>query len=100
MLPDAAAAALPFNASMACGQRIDSAPSVGDWVEVPGLAGEPPRCGEIVELLGGPGHEHFQVRWDENYESMVFPRGGLRIVRRPVSAPKRVPGTPPARRRR
>lgn len=73
---------------------------MGDWVEVPGRAGEPTRCGQVVELLGGPGHEHYQVRWDENYESMVFPRGGLRIVRRPPSGKTRAPGKQPARRPR
>jgi len=57
-------------------------PQAGDWVEVQGPDGKLLRCGQIVELLGGPGREHFQVRWDENYESMVFPRAGVRVVRR------------------
>ena len=68
---------------MACGQSIEStAARAGDWVEVLGSAGERLRCGQILELLGGPGREHFQVRWDENHESMVFPGAGVRIVQR------------------
>jgi len=72
---------VPFNASMSCSQSIHPAARAGDWIEVLGSAGEPLRRGQIVELLGGPGREHFQVRWDENYESMVFPRAGVRILR-------------------
>ena len=80
---------------MACRQGIEHPASVGDWVEVTGSAGEPLRRGQIIELLGGPGREHFQVRWDENQESMVFPRPGVRVV----SAPRPAPGTRPARPR-
>ena len=80
-LPDATPPADLFNASMGHAETIEAGARVGDWVEVLGSSGEPIRRGEIVELLGGPGREHFQVRWDENYESMVFPRPGVRIVR-------------------
>ena len=34
----------------------------------------------IVEVLGRPGHEHYQVRWDEQHESIVFPADGVRII--------------------
>ena len=78
--------AVPFNSSMACSQSFEPTARAGDWVEVLGSAGEPLRRGQIVELLGGPGREHFQVRWDENHESMVFPRAGVRIVRQPHRA--------------
>ena len=67
---------------MARRENTECAPRAGDWVEVQGPDGEQLRCGQIVELLGGPGREHYQVRWDENYESMVFPRPGVRVVRR------------------
>jgi hypothetical protein len=66
---------------MAGSQSDETEARVGDWVEVRESDGTVLRCGQIVELLGGPGREHFQVRWDENYESMVFPRPGVRIVR-------------------
>jgi hypothetical protein len=62
---------------------------VGDGIEVRGIAGGLVRRGRIVEILGVPGHEHFQVRWNENHESMVFPGEGVRIV------PSRTGATPP-----
>jgi hypothetical protein len=54
----------------------------GDWLEARGIHGAPARRGQIVELLGGPGHEHFQVRWDEDHESIVFPADGVRVIPR------------------
>ena len=53
---------------------------VGDWLEAYGIHGEPARRGQIVEILGGPGHEHYQVRWDERHESIVFPADGVHII--------------------
>jgi hypothetical protein len=53
----------------------------GDWLEAHGLHGEAPRRGQIVEVLGGPGHEHFRVRWDEQHESIVYPADGVKVVR-------------------
>jgi Domain of unknown function (DUF1918) len=55
---------------------------LGDWIEARGLPGHPSRRGEIVELLGGPGHEHFRVRWDEQHESIVYPADGVIVVPR------------------
>ena len=55
---------------------------VGDWLEARGIHGEPPRRGEIVEMLGEPGHEHYRVRWDEQHESIVYPADGVNIVHR------------------
>lgn len=52
----------------------------GDWLEARGLHGEPSRRGQIVEVLGRPGHEHYQVRWDEQHESIVFPGEDVRII--------------------
>ena len=63
---------------------------VGDWLEVRGIHGQPPRRGEIVEVLGRSGHEHFRVRWDEQHESIVFPADGVNVVRHaPARAPRR-----------
>ena len=63
---------------------------VGDWLETRGIHGQPARRGEILEILGKPGHEHFRVRWDEQHESIVFPADGVNLVRH----------TPPPRKRR
>jgi len=53
----------------------------GDWLELAGSpAGAPPRRGQIVEILGHPGHMHFRVRWDEQHESIVYPEHGAVTV--------------------
>jgi len=53
---------------------------VGDWIETRGLPGQPSRRGEIVEVLGAPGHEHYRVRWDERHESIVYPADGVMVI--------------------
>jgi hypothetical protein len=53
---------------------------VGDRVETRGIHGEPPRRGEIVELLGREGHEHYRVRWDEQHESILYPADGVTVT--------------------
>ena len=45
----------------------------GDWVEVDGTGGAQARSGEILDVLGRPGHLHFRVRWDEQHESLLYP---------------------------
>lgn len=48
--------------------------SVGDVIEIHGHhLGEGPRLGEILEVLGGPGHPHYRVRWDDDSESIFYP---------------------------
>jgi hypothetical protein len=66
---------------MAKDKRADGA-HVGDWVEARGVHGEPPRRGQIVELLGRQGHEHYRVRWDEQHESILYPSDGVIITPR------------------
>jgi hypothetical protein len=47
---------------------------VGDVVVVEGhRIGEGRRIGEILEVLGEPGHEHYRVRWDDEHESVFYP---------------------------
>ncbi len=55
----------------------------GDWLEVSGLPGNPPRRGQVLEVLGEPGHVHYRVRWDEQHESLFFPADGAAHVIRP-----------------
>lgn len=46
----------------------------GDVVVVEGhRIGEGRRIGEILEVLGEPGHEHYRVRWDDEHESVFYP---------------------------
>jgi hypothetical protein len=58
---------------------------VDDWIAVDAVGGGPGRRGQIVEVLGGPGHRHFRVRWDEQHESLHFPSQGTRVLS-PVQA--------------
>ncbi len=57
------------------------APHPGDWVEAHAIYGGPGRRGQIVEVIGGPGHERYRVRWDEVHESILFPADGVTLVR-------------------
>jgi hypothetical protein len=52
----------------------------GDLVVVTGHhVGEPERTGEILEVLGDPGHERFRVRWDDGHESIFYPGSDAHI---------------------
>jgi hypothetical protein len=53
---------------------------IGDWIEERGVHNGPSRRGQIVELLGRRGHEHYRVRWDEQHESIVYPADGVLII--------------------
>lgn len=41
--------------------------------------GETPRKGEILEILGLPGHVHYRVRWEDGHESIFYPGGDTRV---------------------
>jgi len=61
------------------GQRSRATP--GDVVVIHGhRLGEKERLGEILEVFGAPGHEHFRVRWDDGRESVFYP-GNDAIIR-------------------
>jgi len=62
---------------------------VGDWIEARGLPGQPSRRGQITELLGRPGHEHYRVRWDERHESIVYPADGVIVIPRRAATGRR-----------
>ena len=68
--------------------RLDA--RVGDWLEARGIHGELPRRGEVLEVLGAPGHERFRVRWDERHESIVFPADGVTVARHSPKPPQRL----------
>jgi len=57
----------------------------GDFIEVNGLPGRAPRRGQILEVLGRGGHEHYDVRWDERHTSIFFPTEGTTVIRHPRS---------------
>lgn len=56
----------------------------GDVIEVSGRrVGDPGRLGEIVEVLGEPGHPHYLVRWADDHLSVLYPGEGTTIRSRP-----------------
>jgi Ala-tRNA(Pro) deacylase len=58
-----------------------------DVVTVSGRrVGEPPRLGEILDVLGGPDHPHYRVRWEDGHESLLYPGETTTIVRRRSTA--------------
>jgi Domain of unknown function (DUF1918) len=61
----------------------------GDWLEVHGPSGKPSRRGQIIEVLGAAGREHYRVRWDEKHESIHYPADGTVIAKRQASRPAR-----------
>jgi hypothetical protein len=68
--------------------RFDT--KAGDWLEARGTLGKPARRGEIIEVLGEPGREHYRVRWDARHESIVYPADGVSVIpseRPEVSSP-------------
>jgi len=37
------------------------------------------RTGEILEVMGEPGHEHFRVRWEDGTETIFYPSSDAKI---------------------
>lgn len=61
-------------------QTTKSSVRVGDLIETRGLYGQPPRRGQIIELMGQDEHERYRVRWDEQHESIVYPADGVIVI--------------------
>lgn len=58
-------------------------------------AGEPARLGEILEVLGAAGREHYRILWDDGRESILFPDENTRLHARHTASPPKpgfVPG--------
>ncbi len=54
---------------------------VGDEILVEShQVGGPQRKGEVLEVKGERGHEHFVVRWDDGHESTFFPSSDASVV--------------------
>jgi rRNA processing protein Gar1 len=52
----------------------------GDVVQVAGRhVGDAGRIGEIVAVLGEYDHPHYLVRWQDEHESVLYPREGISI---------------------
>ena len=61
-------------------KNTPAAARVGRRAEARGIHGEPARRGQIIEILGEPGHEHYKVHWDEKHESIVYPADGVEVI--------------------
>jgi hypothetical protein len=56
---------------------------IGDLIEIERKhLGESRRTGEILEVLGPPGHKHYRVRWEDGHETFLYPGGHSSIVHR------------------
>jgi Domain of unknown function (DUF1918) len=64
-------------------KSVDTGARAGDWIEPHGVHGQAPRRGQIIEVLGREGHEHYRVRWDEQHESIVYPADGVTVTSGP-----------------
>jgi Domain of unknown function (DUF1918) len=54
--------------------------AVGDVIFIEGHhVGDSRRTGEILEVLGSPGHEHYRVRWDDDRETVFYPSSDATI---------------------
>ena len=52
----------------------------GDVVVIEGHhVGEGRRSGEILEVLGDVGHEHYRVRWEDGRETVFYPSSDATI---------------------
>jgi ribosomal protein L4 len=52
----------------------------GDVIVIEGHhLGESRRTGEILEVLGGAGHEHYRVRWEDGRETVFYPSNDATI---------------------
>jgi uncharacterized protein DUF1918 len=57
--------------------------AVGDVIIIEGHhVGDSRRAGEIIEVLGSPGHEHYLVRWDDDHETVFYPSSDATIRKR------------------
>ncbi len=53
----------------------------GDLIEIEAHhLGGAHRKGEILEVLGEPGHEHFRVRWEDDTETIFYPSSDAHVV--------------------
>ncbi|HEX5615401.1 MAG TPA: DUF1918 domain-containing protein [Acidimicrobiia bacterium] len=55
--------------------------NVSDEIVVDALhTGEPPRKGEILEVIDRDDVVHYRVRWDDGHESIFYPASTTHVV--------------------
>lgn len=56
---------------------------VGDRIIVDSAkVGQPPRLGEVLEVVATPSSTYYRVRWTDGHESTFFPSSDARVERR------------------
>jgi Domain of unknown function (DUF1918) len=56
---------------------------IDDLIEVnPTHVGESPRLGQILEVFGSAGHEHYRVRWEDDRVTLFYPSAGSAVIRK------------------
>lgn len=54
---------------------------IGDEIVVDQMhLGQPPRKGEVLDVLGDGDVEHYLVRWDDGHVSMFYPAANSHAV--------------------
>ena len=54
--------------------------TAGDVIVIHGHhVGEPEQLGEILEVLGEPGHVHYRVRWEDGTETIFYPSSDAKV---------------------
>jgi hypothetical protein len=57
--------------------------TAGDVVKISGhQIGDHARLGEVLDVLGEPGHERLRVRWEDGRETIFFPGSDASIHHR------------------
>jgi hypothetical protein len=55
---------------------------VGDLIVIEGHhVGESRRTGEVLEVIGEPGHEHYRVRWEDGRDTVFYPSNDATVHR-------------------
>ena len=66
---------------MATEQQTPQA-SPGDVIVIEAQhVGDTRRIGEVLEVLGEPGHEHYRVRWEDGRETIFYPHSGAATIK-------------------
>jgi hypothetical protein len=53
----------------------------GDRIEIEGhRVGEAHRLGEVLEVMGEPGREHYRVRWEDGTETIFYPGSDAHLI--------------------
>jgi len=62
--------------------EVEFPAEVGDLIVIEGhKVGDSRRTGEVHEVLGEQGHEHYRVLWEDGRETMFYPSSDATVKR-------------------